>query len=205
MITQNEFSLRRLCLSSLVWYGTVLAGWALLLVAIVEVVTTSGVQMVAPLAMTAVLLVLLELLPLIQGRGHDPQGVVMSTAFTCALLVVWGIWPSVLLVALASLAADLRAKKAWWKTVFNPAQYALSVGAGFLVILVSADRVPTLAHPMTHFALADMAWVVGVWVAYFVVNLLLVAGVVSWMGTFRSVVADDFWPLPKYSELLFIK
>ena len=58
----------------------------------------------------------------------------MSTAFLCAMLFVWGVWPAMLSVGIASLAADLRARKQWWKVLFNPAQYALSVGAAYLAI-----------------------------------------------------------------------
>src|SRR5664279_204286 len=107
--------------------------WTLLAVAVAKVITTSSVQLVAPLLMTAFLLVVLELLPLIQGRGHDPEGVVMSTAFTCAMLFVWGLWPAIIMVAVASTASDLRGRKNWWKVLFNPAQYTLSVGAAYPV------------------------------------------------------------------------
>jgi len=191
VIRQSEFSLRKVTLSSLVWYSCVLAGWTLLAVAVAKVITTSSVQLVAPLLMTAFLLVVLELLPLIQGRGHDPQGVVMSTAFTCAMLFVWGVWPAIIMIAVASTASDLRGRKNWWKVLFNPAQYTLSVGAAYLVMLVGGNPV-SLAHPLTRFNLDDMVWIVGVWIVYFTVNLALVAGVLTWTGSFRNVVADDF-------------
>ena len=73
-ITRTEFSLRAFSLSSAVWYGTVLSGWALFGVAGYQVAMTPSVEMIAPLAMTAILLVTLELLPLVQGRGRAPQG-----------------------------------------------------------------------------------------------------------------------------------
>lgn len=191
MIRQGEFSLRRFSLSSFVWYSCVIVGWALLGIAVVKAFSTPTIHLAAPLAMTAVLLVVLELLPLIQGRGHDPEGVVTSTAFLCALLIVWGIWPALIMVSIASISSDLRAKKSWWKVLFNPAQYAVSVASGYLVMLV-AGYTPSLAHPLEHFELDDMIWIAGVWIAYFAVNLLLVASVLAWRGSFRSVVADDF-------------
>src|SRR5690242_7869812 len=113
LVRKSEFSLRTLTLSSVAWYATVPAGWALLLLAVYRVMTVPTVAEVPAFVMTAGLLVLLELLPLVAGRGHDPQGVVMSTAFVCAMLFVWGVWPAVISVGVASLAADLRARKAW--------------------------------------------------------------------------------------------
>src|SRR5664279_204289 len=165
--------------------------WTLEVVITLATATASSVQLVAPLLMTAFLLVVLELLPLIQGRGHDPQGVVMSTAFTCAMLFVWGVWPAIIMIAVASTASDLRGRKNWWKVLFNPAQYTISVAAAYLVMLV-AGNTPSLAHPLTRFNLDDMVWIVGVWIVYFAVNLALVAGVLTWTGSFRNVVADGF-------------
>ena len=78
---------RKLSLFTGVWYGSVAVGWAMLAIAFVVVSTSSLTRAGAPLAMTAVLLVMLDLLPIVQGRGHDPQGVVMSTAFVCAILL----------------------------------------------------------------------------------------------------------------------
>src|SRR6266496_4701344 len=79
-------SLRKLSPFSGVWYASVLIGWAMLAVAVFTVATSSLTSAGPQLAMTAVLLLVLELRPLVQGRGHDPQGVVMSTAFVCARL-----------------------------------------------------------------------------------------------------------------------
>ena len=130
MVKGHRFSLRSLTLSSVVWYASVVCGWALIAFAIYRLATVSTIDRPASFWITAALLVILELLPLMQGRGHDPQGVVMSTAFVCGMMFMWGPWPAIVSVAIASLASDLRARKNWWKTLFNPSQYALSVGAG---------------------------------------------------------------------------
>ncbi|MDQ1717503.1 MAG: hypothetical protein QOE89_1456, partial [Pseudonocardiales bacterium] len=141
--------------------------------------------------MTALLLVLLELLPLVQGRGHDPQGVVMSTAFVCAMLFLWGIWPAVLVVSVAALASDLRVGKSAWKILFNVGQYNLSVAAGALVMFFTAER-PSLEHPLERISANDLVWMVGVWLAYFIVNDVLVSGVLAWTDSFSAVLFEDF-------------
>ena len=192
MRSATPLPLRRLTASSAVWYVTVIIGWALLVVAIVEVVSARNhLEQTPALAMTAALLIILELLPLVQGRGHDPQGVVMSTAFVCSILFMWGVWPAITMVVIASVASDLRAGKNWWKTVFNPAQYALSIAAGGLVIALTS-HLASLSHPLDSLGLADLWWVACAWLAYFIVNLLLVAGVLAWSDSFRAVIFDDF-------------
>ncbi|MBV9594261.1 MAG: EAL domain-containing protein [Actinobacteria bacterium] len=195
----GEFSLRTVSLSSLTWYLTVSCGLGLIVLAGYHVMTSAGLDLTAALIMDAVLLVALELLPLVQGRGHDPQGVVMSTAFTCAVLFLWGIWPAVLMIAVASIAADLNVGKSWWKVAFNPAQYALSVAAGYLVMRM-AGHPSSLAHPLRHFGVSDLGWAFGVWMAYFIVNLALVAAAVSYTSSFMRVITDDYW---HYTSMTF--
>ncbi len=185
-------SLRKLSPFSGVWYASVLIGWAMLAVAVFTVATSSLTSAGPQLAMTAVLLLVLELRPLVQGRGHDPQGVVMSTAFVCAILFMWGIWPAVVVVSIAALASDLRAKKPPWKVFFNVGQYNVSVGMGYLVMTVVGDT-PSLGAPLGSFRGADLLWVGGVWVAYFLTNLALVAAALAWTDSFRGVFLDDFW------------
>jgi diguanylate cyclase (GGDEF)-like protein len=192
VIRRSEFSLRRLSVSSLVWYAATVCGWLLIAVAAAHIALSPHVEMAPAFVMTAAMVIVLELLPLVQGRGHDPQGIVMSTAFVCAMLFMWGLWPAVLSVAIASLASDLRAGKVWWKVAFNPAQYALSVGAGWIFVHLGTDAV-TLSHPLTSMGLRDLPWIIGAWVAYFVVNLVLVAGVLSWNQNFFEMLFDDFW------------
>jgi diguanylate cyclase (GGDEF)-like protein len=187
----GEFSIRTVSLSSLVWYGSVLLGWTLIGFGVAHVATAPIVASGAPLAMTAVVLVVLELLPLVQGRGHDPQGVVMSTAFVCAMLFLWGPWPAIILLAIASTAADLRVRKSWWKVLFNPAQYAVSVAAGALAMRICGQH-PSLAHPLTAFHASDLAWMAAAWIAYFTVNFALVAGVLSWHPALVDALLGDF-------------
>lgn len=190
MRRNSDFSLTTLTLPSFSWWFAVLAGWALVVTALGKVVTTPAIQMAGPLAMTGVLLVVLELLPLVQGRGHDPNGVVMSTPFTFAIMAIWGVWPAVIMVAFASVASDFRARKEWWKVAFNPAQYAVSVFCGFFVMRM-AGVTPNLAHPLQDFDLRDMTWTVGVWAVYYVVNLVLVSSVLAFRDSFRRLVVED--------------
>ena len=191
MRTGEQFSLRRLTLSSACWYVTVLAGWVLILVAVVNLLSSERLTWPAAFVMTAALGVALEALPLVQGRGHDPQGVVMSTAFLCALMFVWGPWPAIAMVAAGSLLSDLRAHKEWWKVGFNPAQYALSFGASALVCSLVTQR--SLGDPLSVFHLADLTWMAAAWIAFFVVNLTLVAGVMATQVGFLANFLEDFW------------
>ena len=192
MTGHHEFALRGLSLSTATWYFSVALGWPLIGYAIFELMTTPGAEYAPAFAMIAMLAVLLELMPLVQGRGHDPQGVVMSTAFSAAMLFLWGVGPAVVMVALGSVAADMRARKQWWKTVFNPAQYALSFGAAYLLMRVGHEHV-SLDHPLAKFTAGDLWWMVFAWVAYFVVNLALVSAVLAWSERFRDLVRDDLW------------
>jgi diguanylate cyclase (GGDEF)-like protein len=192
-------SLRRPSMFSLFWYFSVIGGWATLAIAITVVASSELTDGGAPLAMTAVLLVVLELLPLVEGRGHDPQGVVMSTAFVCAMLFMWGIWPAVLVVSIAALVSDLNVRKPAWKVLFNVGQYNLSVVAGWLVMAL-AHQGPSLEHPLSHFSGQDLPWMVGVWLAYFATNDVLVSGVLAWTDSFVTVLVEDFW---HYSLMTF--
>lgn len=191
MIRKTDFSLRAVSTSSLTWYGSIIAGWALIVAAVANVFTAPVTGSAEQLIMTAFLLVVLELLPLVQGRGHDPQGVVMSTAFVCGMLYMWGVWPAIVMVSTAALASDLRARKDWWKVLFNPGQYALSVGAAWVVMYLSGVR-PSLSHPLSSFKFGDMGWAVGTWIAYFVVNLLLVGAILTFRYPLKQSITHQF-------------
>jgi diguanylate cyclase (GGDEF)-like protein len=190
LVRKSAFSLRTLTLSSVTWYATVPVGWVLIMLAGYHVATIASVEQPAAFVMTAGLLIILELLPLVSGRGHDPQGVVMSTAFLCAMLFVWGVWPAMLSVGIASLAADLRAHKQWWKVLFNPAQYAMSVGAAYVAIYFIHGPI-TLDHSLPRLDRDDLVWIPLVWVIYFVVNMIIVDCVLSFTGPLLEILRDD--------------
>jgi diguanylate cyclase (GGDEF)-like protein len=192
VITRTQFSLRGASLSSASWYFSVALGWPLIAYAAWRVFTAPGIGHAPAFMTVAALAVVLELLPVVQGRGHDPQGVVMSTAFSMAMLVVWGVWPAVVIIALASTISDLRAHKAWWKTAFNPAQYALSLASAYPIAPLTGHAV-SLAHPLSSIQTRDLLWMVVAWVVYFTVNLLVVSAVLSWAEPFREILFDDVW------------
>jgi len=73
VVKGHRFSLRSLTLSSAVWYVSVVSGWALIAFAIYRLATVSTIDRAASFWISAALLVTLELLPLMQGRGHDPS------------------------------------------------------------------------------------------------------------------------------------
>jgi len=201
LITRNQFSLRGASLSSATWYLTVALGWPLIAYGAWRTVTSSGLMFTPAFVVVATMAVLLELLPLVQGRGHDPQGVVMSTSFSMAVLFVWGLFPAVVVIAVAALVADVRVGKQWWKTIFNPAQYALSIAAAYPV--TTLDERASLAHALPGVQLHDLGWMALAWCVYFAVNLGLVAGVLAWSAPFQEILRDDFWHYAAMSLAVF--
>ncbi|WP_375488687.1 putative bifunctional diguanylate cyclase/phosphodiesterase [uncultured Jatrophihabitans sp.] len=191
-INRQQFSLRRLSLSSVMWYACVGLGWTLMGWAVWHLATTPEFRLAPTFVTVAVLVPALEVLPVVQGRGHDPEGVVMSMAFAAAMLFLWGIWPVVLVVAVGSIAADLRVGKAWWKVLFNPAQYALAMGAAWLVLYAAGVTVSP-AHPLANFHASYLWWMALAWLVYFVVNLVLVGAMVAGTSFITEFIRRDFW------------
>lgn len=85
-------------------------------------------------AVLVVLLVASEQRPLSVHRRVGVDTVSLSGVFACALLLGWNVGWAVAVQIVASLIDDLRSRRDWWKSVFNAAQYALSLGGAALVL-----------------------------------------------------------------------
>jgi hypothetical protein len=96
----------------------------------------------------ATLLVLSELRPLVTAGSPDENGVSTSTAFVFALLLHWGLGVALLMMTIATILADTIRRKAPWRTAFNVAQYAVSLGCAVLALRVLGHW-PTPGHPMS--------------------------------------------------------
>jgi diguanylate cyclase (GGDEF)-like protein len=80
-----------------------------------------------------------EFLPIPVPRRHGLDKVAVSTAFAFAALLCGGVLPACVVYAASSAVADLSARIAPIKVVFNSAQYVLSLaGAGVVLIVVGA-------------------------------------------------------------------
>ncbi|MDP9394547.1 MAG: EAL domain-containing protein [Actinomycetota bacterium] len=183
-------SLRRLSLSSVTWHLSVWVGLGVLAAACAAVSTGEIRAAGAALAMTAVLLVVLELRPIIASGSHDPQGVALSTAFIFAMLLMWGLWPAIIVQTIATVCSEVRKRKPAWKHIFNVGQYNVSLAAAALVLPLTGVT-PSLTEPLREFELSHMPWVALSWLVYFVVNNALVSGVLSYTDDFRALFLDD--------------
>jgi signal transduction histidine kinase len=88
-------------------------------------------------------------------REHELDEITVSTTFTCAVLIAFGTAPAVLMQVVASVAADVVDRKTPWKSAFNAAQYALSVGAaGATYVLLGGTHTITAASLPPYLAAA---------------------------------------------------
>jgi diguanylate cyclase (GGDEF)-like protein len=120
-----------------------------------------------------------ELYPIRVPLRDDAEDVTTSTAFMFATLLLAGPAPAIIAQVTASLLSDLRARKVWWKAVFNAAQYALSIVGAWIVIVVIApdlhfsggvaftprDFIATFAAGLVSFLLNNTLVVVAVSIA----------------------------------------
>ncbi len=118
--------------------------------------------------------------------GAETRTLSTSAPFVLALVVVSGVGVAVLVQAIASLTDDLRQRRSLTKSLFNTAQYALSVLAARAVFCWLAGM-PFVGGPLVvepqHLIPLLIAGV-----AMVGVNWLLIAGVVS-LATAQPLVA----------------
>ena len=126
-----------------------------------------------------------ELRPIVGSRTVDPGGVTWSTTFGFAVLLFAGVVPAALLYAAAAAASGILARKAVYRWLFSAGQYALSLSAAAGVLHLFG-RDASLAEPWAPTSVPDVAVVLVAAAAYFVVNEILVTGVVCAL-TGRSV------------------
>jgi signal transduction histidine kinase len=88
-------------------------------------------------------------------REHELDEITVSTTFTFAVLIAFGTAPAVIMQVVASVAADVAGRKTPWKSAFNAAQYALSVGAaGATYVLLGGTHTVTAASLPPYLAAA---------------------------------------------------
>jgi diguanylate cyclase (GGDEF)-like protein len=85
-------------------------------------------------AVLMLLVVVGELYPIRVPLRDDAEDVTTSTAFMFATLLLAGPALAVIAQCTASVLSDLRARKQWWKAIFNVAQYALSIAGAWIAI-----------------------------------------------------------------------
>ncbi|HEX9717713.1 MAG TPA: ATP-binding protein [Actinomycetota bacterium] len=106
-----------------------------------------------------VFVVIGELFPITVLRRREAEEITTSTTFAFALLLGYGTVPAMVSLSLASLLADLVHRKPVWKSLFNVAQYTLSMalaGAVYSVLggaggLSSEHMGPVIAAALTFF------------------------------------------------------
>ena len=130
-------------------------------------------------AVLMLLVVVGELYPIRVPLRDDAEDVTTSTAFMFATLLLAGPALAVIAQGTASVLSDLRARKQWWKAIFNVAQYALSIGGAWVAIVAIAPdlRFGTATGFADRFSTDDFV-------------ATLVAGVVSFLlNNFFVIVA----------------
>ena len=119
------------------------------------------------------LLVVGENIRVIIRRGNGNGGEIsVSTPFVFAILLTSGVTAGLLALVTASVTSDLFRRKAWFKTVFNGAQYVLTM-AGCGLVMSQSNVEGLLNDPAT--TVRDIGWVLAGGLVFFVLNNTLPA------------------------------
>ena len=176
----------------LVGYAAILSAVGLLVTALLAVrrelpLLRSEFWVVAALAVGG------ELLPVRTSRGSDEHGTLISTAFVFAAMYVWGVWPALLVEAVATLLAARLHRRTAWESAFFTSTGVLSLVAAWTTMLVAGDPLGLEAggHGLRG---RDLLWVVSGWILWFVVYTVLETWFARTCGRrlYQSFPAD-FW------------
>jgi diguanylate cyclase (GGDEF)-like protein len=91
-----------------------------------------------------------ELRPIFTPGRPDPTGITMSTMFSFAALLFFGLPSAAAVQALATVVAGIVHRDAWWRTAFNLGQHTVSLMASWwLLSLGGVTGDPAGAEPPT--------------------------------------------------------
>lgn len=110
-----------------------------------------------------------ELRPIRSPVGQEGIEITVSTTFAFAILLTSGLVPALLALGSATILADLIARKAWWKVLFNWSQYVLTVAIAATALRFISD-IPRSEGTTVFAGPRDLLGVVAAAVAFFVVN-----------------------------------
>ena len=131
--------------------------------------------------------VVAELFPVnVLLRGREGE-ILISTGFAYAMLVTFGPSAAIPALALGALVADVAARKAPSRLLFNVAQYSLSLWVAWAVLAVTSDL------PGAPFTGGDLPAILLAGAVFFVVNTALVAAVIalaSGIGVWKYFTRD---------------
>ncbi len=155
------------------------AGSALLAIALAAL-RTAGLPVLVHgplLAAIAVLCVIGELRPIVTPGKTRPDSGDASLTFTFAALLYWGFPVAALMRLIASLVSAVIGRRALFRAAFNTAQFTLSLGAAWLVLLAAGIH----PQPLSPWVPAgrQLGVVALAACAYFAVNFLLVGVAVA--------------------------
>ncbi len=138
-------------------------------------------------AVFAAIIVIGELFPVTFKFRNEHHDVTTSTSFAFAVLLMFGLAPTLLAQSIASIASDVRQRKTWWRALFNVSQYALAWTACWAVLRVSGVTRFDTAESFTSDGAVGL---VAAAVVFMVVNYVFVAIAVALAQ--RYVVARNF-------------
>jgi diguanylate cyclase (GGDEF)-like protein len=127
-------------------------------------------------AFFAVFVIFGELYPLRIPRGDAESAITTSTTFAFALLLSFGAGPAVVVFVLASAIGDIVSRTAWWKVLFNVAQYTLALTAcGRVLSLAASPHVGGVEQ----FTVGDLVMLMVAGGVFFAVNVGVTAVAVA--------------------------
>jgi diguanylate cyclase (GGDEF)-like protein len=134
-----------------------------------------------------------ELVPVRTSRAAEGHGTLISTAFVFAVLYVWGLWPALVVEAVATLVATRLHRRSAWETLFRPAAGVLSIAAAWSTMVVAGLPAGLESHEL-ELRGHDLFWVIPGWVLWYVVDTFMEAWLarVERRKVFPSFPAD-FW------------
>ncbi len=156
-----------------VWHGCTLLGLGLAVLAVTQLSAADWRAMGAPIVVILLLVAASQLRPVVGRRPwHDPAAV--SQAFVFAVLYLWGLYPALIVQLAAVPFSQILARKPLWRALYSAAQHCISTAAAWMV-LREGFGTASAQSPTEDFAAEQLGWVLGSWVAYHVVNLVLSA------------------------------
>jgi diguanylate cyclase (GGDEF)-like protein len=155
--------------------GMVLAGASLLMLQMVR--SSFNVDRLSEFALLALFTLLAELTPLQIRHGQETTQVILSIAFSFALLLSLGPLAAIFAQGLATAIDDTRRRKPIWKIGFNISQHILWISAANGVLRLFALRFGVTVP--AHLTVSGLGVLALAGLAYFVVNYISIASAVA--------------------------